>query len=36
MAAYFDEFADHFGLREKIAFRTEVVNVEPVAMAPGR
>jgi thioredoxin reductase len=29
MAAYFDEFADHFGLREKISFRTEVVNVEP-------
>jgi cation diffusion facilitator CzcD-associated flavoprotein CzcO len=29
MAAYFDEFADHFGLREKIRFRTEVVSVEP-------
>jgi thioredoxin reductase len=29
MAAYFDEFADRFGLREKISFRTEVVNVEP-------
>lgn len=29
MAAYFDEFVDHFGLREKISFRTEVVNVEP-------
>jgi thioredoxin reductase len=29
MAAYFDEFADHFGLREKITFRTEVTNVEP-------
>jgi dimethylaniline monooxygenase (N-oxide forming) len=29
MAAYFDEFADHFGLREKIAFRTEVTKVEP-------
>jgi thioredoxin reductase len=28
MAAYFDEFADHFGLREKISFRTEVVKVE--------
>ena len=25
MAAYFDEFVDHFGLREKIRFRTEVV-----------
>jgi dimethylaniline monooxygenase (N-oxide forming) len=30
MAAYFDEFADHFGLREKISFRTEVLSVEPV------
>lgn len=29
MAAYFDEFADHFGLREKISFRTEVTRVEP-------
>ena len=29
MAAYFDEFTDHFGLREKITFRTEVSNVEP-------
>jgi len=29
MAAYFDEFADHFGLREKIAFRTEVTRVQP-------
>ena len=25
MAAYFDEFADHFGLREQIPFRTEVM-----------
>jgi len=30
MAAYFDEYVDHFGLREKIRFRTEVVSVEPV------
>jgi thioredoxin reductase len=30
MAAYFDEFADHFGLREKIGFNTEVLKVEPV------
>jgi dimethylaniline monooxygenase (N-oxide forming) len=30
MAAYFDEYADHFGLREKIRFRTEVKSVEPV------
>jgi thioredoxin reductase len=29
MAAYFDEFADHFGLRDKIRFRTEVTTVEP-------
>jgi dimethylaniline monooxygenase (N-oxide forming) len=29
MAAYFDEYADHFGLREKISFRTEVLKVEP-------
>src|SRR3954471_9691619 len=29
MAAYFDEFVDHFGLREKISFRTEVLKVEP-------
>jgi dimethylaniline monooxygenase (N-oxide forming) len=29
MAAYFDEFADHFGLRDKIEFRTEVTKVEP-------
>lgn len=29
MAAYFDEFVDHFGLRERISFRTEVVKVEP-------
>ena len=25
MAAYFDEYVDHFGLREKIRFRTEVI-----------
>lgn len=30
IAAYFDAYVDHFGLREKIAFRTEVVAVEPV------
>src|SRR5215203_1597728 len=29
MAAYFDEFVDHFGLRETISFRTEVLKVEP-------
>jgi thioredoxin reductase len=30
VAAYFDSYADRFGLREKIAFRTEVVSVEAV------
>jgi cation diffusion facilitator CzcD-associated flavoprotein CzcO len=30
MAAYFDEYVDHFGLRERIRFRTEVLSVEPV------
>ncbi|HSS33165.1 MAG TPA: NAD(P)-binding domain-containing protein [Solirubrobacterales bacterium] len=30
MAAYFDEYVDHFGLRPKISFRTEVMNAEPV------
>ena len=29
IAAYFDDFVDHFGLREKITFRTEVVKVAP-------
>jgi dimethylaniline monooxygenase (N-oxide forming) len=29
MAAYFDEVVDHYGLREKIVFRTEVLKVEP-------
>ena len=29
VAAYFDAFVDHFGLREKITFRTEVTKVEP-------
>jgi cation diffusion facilitator CzcD-associated flavoprotein CzcO len=30
IAAYFDDYVDHFGLREKIRFRAEVVSVEPV------
>ncbi len=30
MAAYFDEYVDHFGLREKIRFRTEVLDAKPV------
>jgi thioredoxin reductase len=29
IAAYFDSYVDHFGFRGKIAFRTEVVKVEP-------
>jgi dimethylaniline monooxygenase (N-oxide forming) len=29
IAAYFDDYVDHFGLREKIRFRTQVVSVEP-------
>jgi dimethylaniline monooxygenase (N-oxide forming) len=28
IAAYFDDYVDHFGLRDKIAFRTEVMRVE--------
>jgi len=30
IAAYFDDYVDHFGLREKIRFRTAVVDVRPV------
>jgi dimethylaniline monooxygenase (N-oxide forming) len=29
IARYFDDYVDHFGFREKIRFRTEVVSVEP-------
>ncbi|HEX6247744.1 MAG TPA: NAD(P)-binding domain-containing protein [Nocardioidaceae bacterium] len=29
IAAYFDDFVDHFGLRDTITFRTEVVKVQP-------
>lgn len=39
IAAYFDDYVDHFGLREKIRFRTEVVEVVPaddVAVVPDR
>src|SRR3954447_10875099 len=31
IAEYFDAFVDHFGFRDKITFRTEVVRVQPVA-----
>ncbi len=30
IAAYFDDYVDRFGFREKIRFRAEVVKVEPV------
>ncbi len=30
IAAYFDSYVDHFGFRDAISFRTEVVKVEPV------
>src|SRR5690349_6422023 len=30
IADYFDDFVDHFGLREQITFRTEVVHVVPL------
>jgi thioredoxin reductase len=33
IAQYFDDFVDHFGLRETITFRTEVTKVEPVPSA---
>ena len=35
MAAYFDEFADHFGLREKIRFNTEVLGAKPIEGGSG-
>lgn len=31
IAQYFDDFVDHFGLRETITFRTEVTKVEPLS-----
>jgi dimethylaniline monooxygenase (N-oxide forming) len=31
IAKYFDDYVDHFGLRGRIRFRTEVTGVEPVA-----
>jgi dimethylaniline monooxygenase (N-oxide forming) len=30
IARYFDDFVEHFGLRDKITFRTEVTRVEPL------
>ncbi len=35
IAAYFDDFVDHFGFRDKIRFCTEVVKVEPPARRGG-
>jgi len=36
IAQYFDDYVDHFGFRDQITFRTEVVTVEPGAGdAPG-
>jgi len=35
MAAYFDEFADHFGLRQRIRFNTELLRAEPVEGGAG-
>jgi dimethylaniline monooxygenase (N-oxide forming) len=34
IVGYFDDFVDHFGLREKITFRTEVTKVEPLSGEP--
>ena len=35
LAAYFDAYVDHFGFRDRIEFRTEVVKVEPGVPAAG-
>jgi len=35
IAGYFDDYVDHFGLREQITFRTEVTKVEPLGDAGG-
>jgi hypothetical protein len=35
VAAYFDDYVDHFGLRDKITFRTEVTRVLPVPTSVG-
>jgi dimethylaniline monooxygenase (N-oxide forming) len=34
IAQYFDDYVDHFGFRDKITFRTEVVKVEPLPTPP--
>jgi dimethylaniline monooxygenase (N-oxide forming) len=35
IAEYFDDFVDHFGLRDHIRFNTEVTSVEPAAGSSG-
>ena len=35
IAAYFDDFVDHFGFRDRITFRTEVVKVTPASPGGG-
>jgi thioredoxin reductase len=35
VAKYFDDYAERFGLRERITFRTEVVSAEPIGGANG-
>ena len=32
IAQYFDDFVDHFGLRDRITFRTEVTKVAPATV----
>jgi dimethylaniline monooxygenase (N-oxide forming) len=34
IAQYFDDYVDHFGFRDKISFRTEVVKVTPLPAPP--
>ena len=31
VAQYFDDYVDHFGLRDRVTFRTEVTRVEPLS-----
>lgn len=35
VASYFEDFADHFGLRDRITFNTAVTGVEPIGDGPG-
>ena len=36
IAQYFDDYVDHFGLRDRVTFRTEVTKVEPLADSDDR